>query len=314
MNAIYAAFFAFVAGAFTGCAASIVYRLAIVRLAKTAFIQYVRPVFGRPSTLPPVERSDVGRLIHRVLKDQEDRCERYSAARLPRLGQKAPACYEMIGRCIGLLDAFSSCAWKCSGGDHILERLVIRANNSARGALRLGLMGFYDESLTLARSVGEIANLLSLFSERRELFDRWKTLDERTRRREFSPVKVREALEQVGTPIRVSTSAYGELSSRAVHVNPDTSPQTFDAQGRPKGASYYQEAGLMVCLNELAQALTFVTYASAQLSHLETDYKRRLFKAGRDLIINTGRIGIENIQERWAELEKKRAEVEAAAQ
>ena len=68
--------------------------------------------------------------------------------------QKVPACYEMIGRCVGLLDAFSSCAWKCSEGDHILERLVVRANNSARGAVRLGLMGFYDESLTLVRSVG----------------------------------------------------------------------------------------------------------------------------------------------------------------
>jgi hypothetical protein len=213
-------------------------------------------------------------MIHRVLKDQEDRCERYSAEQLPRMGQKAPACYEMMGRCLGLLDAFPSCAWKCSKGDHILERLVVRANNSARGALRLALMGFYDESLTLTRSVGEIANLLSLFSERRELFDRWKTLDERSRRREFRPIKVRLALEEVGTPIRVSTSAYGELSSRAVHVNPGTAPQTFDLQDRAKGASYYQDAGLLVCLNELAQALTFITYASAQLSHLETSYRK----------------------------------------
>ena len=312
MNAIHAALFAFVAGAFAGCAAPIVWRFAAVRRAKRAFIEYVRPVFGRPSTLSPIERSDVGVLIHRVLKDQENGCERNSVARLPRMGQKVPACYEMIGRCVGLLDAFSSCAWKCSEGDHILERLVVRANNSARGAVRLGLMGFYDESLTLVRSVGEIANLLSLFSERRELFERWKTLDERMRRREFSPVEVRKALEQVGTPIRVSTSAYGELSSRAVHVNPGTSPQTFDAQGRPKGASYYQDAGLMVCLNELAQALTFVTYASAQLSHLEADYKKRLFKAGRDLILNTGSIGIDNLQEMWAELERKRAEIQAA--
>lgn len=225
------------------------------------------------------------------------------------MGEKAPGCYEMMGRCLGLLDAFSSCAWKCSEGDHILERLVGRANNCARGALRLAFMGFYDESLTLIRSVGEIANLLSLFSERRELFDRWKALDERTRRQEFSPIKVRRALEEIGTPIRVSTSAYGELSSRSVHANPSTLPQAFDARARAKGGAYFQEAGLLVCLNELAQAVTFITYASGQLAHLDTSYKKRLFVAGRDLIENTGRVGVENLQEMWTELEKKRVEI-----
>jgi hypothetical protein len=170
-------------------------------------------------------------------------------------------------------------------------------------------MGFYDESLTLTRSVGEIANLLSLFSERRELFDRWKTLDARMRWREFRPKMVRLALEEVGTPIRVSTSAYGELSSRAVHVSPGTFPQTFDVRGRAKGAAYFQDAGLLVCLNELAQALTFVTYASAQLSHLEASYKKRLFMAGHDLIANTGSIGVENLEEMWAKLQKKEVEI-----
>jgi hypothetical protein len=228
------------------------------------------------------------------------------------MGKKAPACYEMIGRCLGLLDAFSSCAWKCSEGDHILERLVVRATNSARAAVRLGLMGFYDESLTLVRSVGEIANLLSLFSERRELFDHWKTLDEKAQRREFSPVKVRLSLEEIGTPIRVSTTAYGELSSRAVHVNPRTSPQTFDWQGRAKGAAYFQDAGLLVCLNELARVLTFVTYAATQLSHLENSYKKRMFIASSNLIENTGQIGVENLQKMWTELEKKRADLESS--
>jgi hypothetical protein len=34
----------------------------------------------------------------------------------------------------------------------------------------------------------------------------------------------------------------------------------------------------LATLNELAQALTFITYASAQLSHLDADYKKRLLK------------------------------------
>jgi hypothetical protein len=173
-------------------------------------------------------------------------------------------------------------------------------------------MGFYDESLMLIRSVGEIANLLSLFSERRELFDRWKTLAERPRRQEFSPAEVRRQLENIGTPIRVSTSAYGELSSRAVHVNPGTSPQNFDALGRARGAAFFQDAGLLVCLNELALSLTFVSYAVSQLSHLEKRYKERLLKTGRDLVENTGRIAIDNLPEMWAELRKKEASVHGA--
>jgi hypothetical protein len=39
----------------------------------------------------------------------------------------------------------------------------------------------------------------------------------------------------------------------------------------------------------------------------EPSYKKRLLAAGRDLIENTGRISVENLQEMWAELEETRA-------
>jgi hypothetical protein len=169
-------------------------------------------------------------------------------------------------------------------------------------------MGFYDEALVLTRSVGEIANLLSLFAERPDDFARWKTLDERARRREFAPVHVRTKLEEINTPMRIKSEAYAELSIRGVHVNPGTSPQTYDAIEMPKGAGYYQEAGLFICQNELAQALTFVMYASAQLSQLEKPLRLRMLNAGRDLIENTGRLGIDNIQEMWSDLRKAASE------
>jgi hypothetical protein len=82
----------------------------------------------------------------------------------------------------------------------------------------------------LTRGVGEIANLLSLFQ---------------------SPE------EELGRPIRVTSESYAELSGRNVHVSPKTSPQTYEPVGRPKGGGYYQDAGLMICQNELAKALTF---------------------------------------------------------
>jgi hypothetical protein len=228
------------------------------RRARRRFVQFVQP--ERSGSAPPplsdANTEGVGLLIHQFLRQQEEDCEEKSLGQLPRLGEKAPRCYEMTARVLALLDALSSCAWGCAKGDHVLERLVARSVNHARAALRLALMGFYDEALVLTRGVGEIANLLSLFEAQSESFVRWKSLDERTRRREFSPGRVRTELETIGTPIRVPTETYAELSSRNVHVNPHTSPQTYDMLGRPKGGGYYQEAGLMICQNELAESLT----------------------------------------------------------
>jgi hypothetical protein len=273
------------------------------RSARRRFVRYVQPTrYAQIPSLSDADPEKIGLMTHHVMMEQEDRCKQKTLDQLPRLGAKAPRGYEMMGRCFALLDAFSSCAWVCSGGDHVLERLAARALNNARAALRLTLMGFYDEAIALTRSVGEIANLLSLFAEQADSFTRWKSLDERTRRREFSPVNVRMRLEDLGTPMRIKSEVYAELSTRGVHVNPRTSPQTYDMIEIPKGGGYYQEAGLFICLNELAQALTFVMYASAQLSHLEKPLKKRMLEAGRDLIANTGRLGVDNIQEMWSDL------------
>jgi len=232
------------------------------RRARRRFVQFVQPE-RFTSALPPLpdtKSEGVGISIHQVLRQQEQDCEEKSLLRLPHMGEKAPRCYEMTGRVFAVLDALSSCAWGCAQGDHVLERLVARSVNHSRAAWKLALMGFYDEALVLTRGVGEIANLLSLFDARSESFAHWKSLDERTRRREFSPVRVRTELETIGTPIRVVSETYAELSSRNVHVNPSTSPQTYDMLGRPKGGGYFQEAGLLICQNELAESLTFVTY------------------------------------------------------
>jgi hypothetical protein len=87
------------------------------------------------------------------------------------------------------------------------------------------------------------------------------------------------------------------LSSKFVHVSPETSPQSYDLLNRPKSGAYYQEAGLMVCLNELAECLTFLTYSAASLSHHDEKLKVRMFKAGRDLIAHTGALNVENLRE-----------------
>ena len=114
------------------------------RRARRRFVEFVQPEgFGNATTsLSDADTEGVGLLIHQVLRQQEEDCEEKSLGQLPRLGEKAPRCYEMTGRVLALLDALSSCAWGCAEGDHVLERLVVRSVNHARAALRLALMGF----------------------------------------------------------------------------------------------------------------------------------------------------------------------------
>lgn len=284
--------------------ASLAPRIANLLSGRHARRQYVEFVRSTSASSPP-EGNRVGWAIHRVLQQQEDDCERLSLRVLPRLGEKAPKCYELMGQALALLDAYASCFWKCSGGDHVLERLVGRSNNQARATLRLMLMGSYDEALVLIRGVGETANLLSLFEAQPDALDRWKSVDERTRRQEFAPVAVRRRLKELGTPIQVTSDTYGELSHRNVHANPSTSPQAYDSRGRSKGSGYFQEAGLMVCENELATALTFLIYAASQLSGLSPQTMHRMLVAGRELIGSVGGLELTNMSEMWSELAKR---------
>lgn len=271
------------------------------RRAKIRFIQFVDPDLSRsraPREMPKIENAEIGWAILDVLRDQETDCELLSLTRIPKLGEKPPNCYICVGRCLALLDAFSSCVWQCSKSDHVLDG---RGVNCARASLRLAQMGFYDEALNVIRSVGEIANLLSLFNTRRDDFETWKKLDDKRRLSAYSPVKVRERLAELKTPIRVEDKRYSELCDRT-HVNPRTSPQSYNWLGVPFGAGYYQEAGLIVCLNELALSITFIIFSVAQLSHLDSSINKRLMIAGRELIGNTGRLAVDNIDAMWHEL------------
>src|SRR3989442_10053016 len=82
----------------------------------------------------------------------EDKCEAETDKAIPAMGVKAPQALSTMGRLLAYLDAIASCAWGCPGGDHAIERLIFRACNRARGAVRLLRLGFYDESLMLSRA------------------------------------------------------------------------------------------------------------------------------------------------------------------
>ena len=95
-------------------------------------------------------------------------CKVTTIARLPRMGKKAPWCYENLGTVLALLDQIASCAWGCPGTEegHAPHRLIGRGVSNGNTGIELALIGQYDEALVTARSVGEFANLLWLYLKR----------------------------------------------------------------------------------------------------------------------------------------------------
>jgi len=129
--------------------------------------------------------------------------------------------------------------------------LVGRCCSYGLGAFKLARSGFYDESVSLARTVGEITNLAVLFVTDPSALQEWRTVDERTRRDKFCPVAVRRTLEAKSFPVPVNQSRYGQLSAKAVHLIPTIPPQMYNAERHPKTGGYFQETGLYFCIADI---------------------------------------------------------------
>jgi len=70
---------------------------------------------------------------------------------------------DALARSLEALYLISTCSSGCRGGDHLYEYLAGRCYNLGCAAFSLIRLGYYDESLNHVRSLGEIANLQSLF-------------------------------------------------------------------------------------------------------------------------------------------------------
>lgn len=190
--------------------------------------------------------------------NHQNGCEQKSLKHLPQLPDGALETLTKLGTALSFLDRLASCFWGCHGREHIIERLVGRCVSSAIAALRLINFGHYDEALSLTRNIAEIGNLMFLFFEKPETIRQWIDSSEKERRSNFAPVKVRQALEALGTGVPTDSEKYGLLCEISVHVNPNTSPQSFNTAEIPTLGGYYQERGYLLCINELAWAVATV--------------------------------------------------------
>jgi hypothetical protein len=138
----------------------------------------------------------------------------------------------------------------------VLEALAGRAHNLGCAAYLLLCRGLYDESLNLIRSIGEISNLILLSVVDKESFRRWLSADSKSRRRDFSPVKVRLLLEKHSTiPMPVDEDWYSELCEKYSHVTPGTSPNMHSDDRLRRVGGMLQPHGLAECAGQLAMVL-----------------------------------------------------------
>jgi hypothetical protein len=232
----------------------------------------------------------------------EEECATITLKQLPKLGEKAPVCYELLGMTLALLDCAACCYWGCAGGDHRLEFLVGRTANSAYAAIDLAVRGYYDQALSLARTLGETANLLSLFCLDANTLADWKRSSEKERKKRFSAVRVRLAIEALAGDLPVDEDRYGRLSRLSIHQSPDALPQAHGPHGQAITFSVYQPAGFLLSLNEIALPVAFIAVFSPSLLKLDKNHRKTFHKIGRELVKAMGGVNIEVEGRPWFKL------------
>jgi hypothetical protein len=232
-------------------------------------------------------------------------CEAYTLAMLPRMGTRLPLCYRNIGVSLALLDRVACCGFGCPGEQdpHRIQRLLGRCVSNASASLALALQGQYDESLLLTRNVGEVANLLLLFTLDPAEQNDWETLEGSAHWNKFRPKKVRGRIGKHNQVPLMAEAEYGVLSEVAVHVGPHTSPQSLGIPTKALLGGYYNGAAFAVCINELASALAGVSLVSKLV--LKAEDFEGVATAAAALFMSVGPVRLGKLPEIWkTELEK----------
>jgi hypothetical protein len=132
--------------------------------------------------------------------------------------------------------------------------------------MRLAKLAFYDEALSLVRSIGEIVNLLALFAADKAAIDEWKKGDRKYRQNHFSPMQVRVRLENLKELILMDEDRYRTLCELSTHPVPELTPQQFNTHKKSMaGGLHVQVAGFLVVLNEVALLESLVVFNSVRL-------------------------------------------------
>lgn len=230
---------------------------------------------------------------------QDDALERATDERIAQLGTKAPKCLEALGTALSHLDRLSSCFYGCAGGDHVIEYLTGRVCSHARTVIRLMRFGFYDEALSLVRSIGEMANLARLFDADSAELPSWKAATEKERKTRYGPAAVRKRLEDLDLELTLDKDWYGLLCETVAHPTPTTKPNMFNPIGVPMSAPHLQDEGILACMNELGRVLCFYLVPTLNLLEIGKEKKLIALEEVRSLAENLGGVTLDALPELW---------------
>ncbi|WP_147268062.1 hypothetical protein [Spongiactinospora rosea] len=251
---------------------------------------------GAPTYRPEDETFLEGKQYLDARKALESATEILSLETLPKIGEKLPKALAALGDALSIAERASSCWWGCSQGSHSIEYMLGGIVSTALASTRILLTGFYDESLTLTRSIAERGNLFHLLRGRPEEIARWEAASENGRWQEFSPVKVRLRLEELGDTPPTQQDRYKALSGRGIH--PGAKPQAFNPQQRAASAGIFQPVGMAVALNELARAVALALGIGVfLLTHLPLDMRKELQRRVLPLAETVGGATIVDVDE-----------------
>ena len=98
--------------------------------------------------------------------------------------------------------------------------LGMRTFNAFAASIKLALSGYHQNSALILRDVMETVFMLDLFAGDPSLIERWRYADKKARMKDFSPVKVREALDaRDGFTSKKRFEMYELFSELAGHPN-----------------------------------------------------------------------------------------------
>jgi len=102
----------------------------------------------------------------------------------------------------------------------VMQMLGMRAFNAFGACLKLALSGYGQNSTLIMRDILETTFLLNLFNGDRAAIKRWRMADKKERMKQFSPVRVREALDaRDGFTGKKRAEVYDLFSELAGHPN-----------------------------------------------------------------------------------------------
>jgi len=219
-------------------------------------------------------------------------------------GKRFPRAIDLLGQTLEILEKAACCCWGCKNPSHDLERLAARIYNQGTGALRLTRTGRYDEALSLVRSIGEFVNLLTLFALEPQKREEWQQFDDRKRRVEFAPVRVRIAIEGKNIEPAMDSDEYGDLCEQAVHPNPSAQPGGYNTVRVPVLGGHLQPEGVIVVMCLLVRAIGRCAVVLSQLMQLPAEQSESLAMLGAELEASLGGHTAATMRERVKSLAK----------